>query len=115
MVLGSKIEILNSETHLEWLFLAAMRIGLDRLHVDPDYPATAQEIITQFEEPGDMGFGLESVKLLIQQEGLSSGEPALTMQAEALVMAFRNAGFAEINQPGSRLMERGMRVILANF
>ena len=110
-----KIEILNSETHLEQLFLEATRIGFDRLQDDPDYPATAREIIAQFDETGDWRLDMESIKLLIEQEGLFSGEPALTRQAEALVNAFRDAGFADIKFPRSKLLNRGRELILANF
>jgi hypothetical protein len=110
-----KIEILTSETHLERLFLDTVRIGLDSLHSDPDYPATAQEIISQFDKFSDWRFSMETIKSLIEQEGLSSGEPALTMQAEALMTAFRDAGFADFKFPMPKLLKRGRKLILANF
>ena len=114
-MLERKIEILTSETHLERLFLELVRIGLDRLRDVPDHPATAREIIARFDEMGDWRFGMESVKLLIEQEGLSSGEPALTRQAVALANAFRDAGFADIAFPRLKLLKRGRERILANF
>lgn len=110
-----KIEILKSETHLERLFLEAVRISLDRLAGDPDCPVTAREIITQFEATADWRFDMKTIKLLIEQEGLSSGEPELTQQAEALVTAFRDADFADIKFPWSKLLERGKKLIFANF
>jgi len=110
-----KIEILSSDTHLERLFLEVVRIGLDRLHGDPDYPATAQEMVSQFDELSDWRFSMESIKLLIEQEGLSSSEPALTKQAEALVTAFRDGGFADFKFPMPKLLKRGKKLILANF
>jgi hypothetical protein len=53
--------------------------------------------------------------LLIEREGLSSGEPELTQQADALVTAFRDAGFADIKFPRTMLLERGKKLIFANF
>jgi len=58
---------------------------------------------------------MESVKLLIEQEGLSSGEPALTKQAVALASAFRDAAFADITFPRLKLLKRGRKLIFANF
>ena len=110
-----KIEILKSGTHLERLFLEVVRIGLDSLHDDPDYPATAQEIITQFDELSDWRFSMETIKSLIEHEGLSSGELALTKQAEALIVAFREGGFVDFKFPMPKLLEHGRKLILANF
>jgi len=112
---GPKVEILKSETHLERLFLELVRIGLDRLQGGPDCPATAREIIAQFDKMGDWRFDMESIKLLIEQEGLSSGEPELTQQAEALMSAFQTIGFADFRFPRTRLLKRGRKLILANF
>ena len=110
-----KIEILKSGTHLERLFLELVRTRFDSLQDDPDYPATAQEIISQFDELSDWRFSIETIKLLIEQEGLSSCEPALTKQSEALKAAFRDGDFADFNFPIPKLLERGRKLILANF
>jgi hypothetical protein len=115
VMLEPKIEILSSETHLERLFLDTVRIGLDRIHSDPDYPVTAQEMVAQFDEWSEWRFGMETIKSLIEQEGLSSCEPALTKQAEALMTAFRDGGFADFSLPMPKLLERGRKLILANF
>jgi hypothetical protein len=110
-----RIEILKSETHLERLFLEAVRIRLDSLHDDPDDPVTAQGVLTQFDETSDWRFSMETIKSLIEQEGLSTGEPALTKQAESLMVAFCEGDFADFNFPIPKLLERGRKLILANF
>jgi len=112
---ASKIEILNSRIQIERLFLEAMRIGLDCPEGDPDAPVTAREIIARFDATAEWWFELRPIKLLIEQEGLASGEPELTRQAESMVTAFHDAGLADIRRPRPMLLEHGREIIVENF
>lgn len=107
--------ILPTQKNLEELFLQAVQVSLDRLKDDPDCPKSAQQIVAQMEKLADWTFDVQSIKTLIDREGLSEGPAELEQEANALVEQFREADLVHMTRSGISVLPRGHALIHEHY